>query len=496
MAALAAAPLAVVLAAMALLHWPALWAGLAGLGVAAALAAFAFALPGGAGDAAGVAAEAFSTTATILWIILPALTLYELQTRAGAFERLRAGLTALSPDRGVQVLLIAWFFGLFMEGAAGFGTPVALAAPLLVGLGVVPVRAVALALLGHCAGVSFGAVGTPVLAQVAATGLDGVAIAGATALLHLAVAGLLAVLVMRLASEAPLDAAQVGLALLAAFAFTLPATALAVLAGPEVATLGGALIGGACFAALVRARAGRAAGAGAGDRTTDWRLADVLPYLLIVALVLASRLIGPLTEVLAAPRWGWTLAEGRFSGGIQPLYHPGSLLAAGLIVAALASGRGRLIGPALAAAAARLVPVAAALLAMLLLARLMVHAGMIDALAQGAAGAGALWPLLAPAIGVLGTFVTGSATASNILFTGFQVQTAQALGLGAVPMAAAQGFGAAIGNAVAPHNIIAGSATVGLAGREGAVLALTARPVALCTLAAGVLLLGWTAAGG
>lgn len=100
---------------------------------------------------------------------------------------------------------------------------------------------------------------------------------------------------------------------------------------------------------------------------------------------------------------------------------------------------------------------------------------MIDALASTAANvAGPMWPLLAPAIGVLGTFVTGSATASNILLTEFQVATARQLGLSVLGLGAAQGFGAAVGNIICPHNIVAASATVKLVGREGEVLRQTA----------------------
>jgi lactate permease len=127
---------------------------------------------------------------------------------------------------------------------------------------------------------------------------------------------------------------------------------------------------------------------------------------------------------------------------------------------------------------------------MLGLARLMVHAGMIDTLAQAAAaGLGPVWPAAAPFVGVLGTFVTGSATASNILFTDFQAATAAALGLPALWLAAAQGFGAAVGNMVCPHNIVAGAATVGVAGKEGETLRLTIVPCLVYALAGGALVL-------
>ncbi len=474
---LATLPLLMVLLAMALLHWRAALAGAAGLGVALVLV-----WAGGVLDGpllAGVALEALSSTATILWIILPALVIFELQSRVGALERLRAALAGISDDRAVQALLIAWFFGLFMEGAAGFGTPVALAAPLLVGLGFGPVRAVALALLGHAAGVSFGAVGTPALAQVEMLGLAGTTLSGWTMALHLLPMVLLALGVMRLAGDGPLSRRQAGLAVMAALCFALPALALAWLAGPELPTLGGALVGGAVFAMIVRRREAQAPGGG-------WALADLLPYLLILALVLATRLIAPLQEALSGLWLGWEWAG--YSGGIAPLYHPGSLLVLGLVMAAVATGRQAALTPSLMAALRRLASVALALLVMLMLARLMVHGGLIAQAAEAAAALGLLWPLLAPLVGALGTFVSGSATASNILFTEFQAASARALDLPLAPMAAAQGAGAAIGNAIAPHNIIAGTATVGLTGRDGEVLARTLAPVLAYTAALGLLL--------
>ena len=477
--ALAALPILVVVLAMAVLHWRAALAGAAGLCVALVVVLGSSGSSGGGLLVAGVAAEAASSTLTILWIILPALVIYEVQLRSGALERMRLALTRLSDDRAVQALLIAWFFGLFMEGAAGFGTPVALAAPLLVGLGFTPVRAVALALLGHAAGVSFGAVGTPALAQIELLGLHGSQLAALTMMVHALPLCVLALWVMRLATDAPLTRRHAGIALLAALCFLIPALLLAWLAGPELPTLGGALIGGAIFAGVMRSRH--------LPRTDErnWRLADLAPYLLIVALVLLTRLIPPVQGALSSLWLGWEWSG--FSGGFAPLYHPGTLLAAGLVTGALLTGRGALLGPATGAALRRLASVALALLVMLALARLMVHGGLIAQLAGAASQAGALWPLLSPFIGVLGTFVSGSATASNILFTDFQAATARALDLPVVLMAAAQGVGAAIGNAIAPHNIIAGAATVGLSGRDGEVLARTLIPALTYTACAGII---------
>jgi lactate permease len=488
LAALAAAlPLAVVLVAMGALHRSAAQAGAAAVAVAGVLAFTLFdlaaAAPGGAVAASlGTLAEAGFSAATILWIILPALALYEFQGRSGALLRIRDALAGLTPNRRLQAILIAWFFGLFMEGAAGFGTPVALSAPLLVGFGYGPVRAVALALLGHAAGVSFGAVGTPALVQADLAGLDPRALAGTTALLHAALAPALLWAMVRMAGEGPLSGAERRWTALAAACFLVPSLALAALAGPELPTLGGALLGAAAFVALLRRAGGGALPPARG------LLADLAPYLLILALVLATRLAPPLREAALAVELGWALPGG-FSGSFAPLYHPGTLLLAGLVIGALATGRAATLGPALGAGLRRLAPVALALLFMLALSRTMVHSGMIEALAGAAAATGLFWPLLAPAIGVLGTFITGSATASNILFTDLQTGAAARLGLPPAALAAAQGFGAAIGNTVAPHNIIAGCATVGGTGREGEILARTLLACALYAAAGGGLAL-------
>ncbi|MGY6550178.1 MAG: L-lactate permease [Roseinatronobacter sp.] len=475
---LAASPLLVVLAAMALLQWRAALAGAAGLMVALAVI-WTMGDRGESALLAGVVLEALSSTATILWIILPALAIFELQSRVGALDRFRQSLAQISNDRSVQALLIAWFFGLFMEGAAGFGTPVALAAPLLVGLGFPPVRAVTLALLGHAGGVSFGAVGTPALAQITLLGLPAPSLAGWTMLLHLAPMILLALVVVRLTQEHRLVWAQVRLAVLAAICFVLPATLLAWLSGPELPTLGGALIGGVAFVALTR-QPHRPS-----PSRAHWQVADLMPYLLILALILLTRLVGPVQSALSGLWLGWNWRQ--YSGGLAPLYHPGTLLVLGLGLAAVLTGRTAALGPALGAGLRRLAPVALALFVMLALARLMVHGGLIEQAAQAAAQAGPLWPILAPLIGALGTFVSGSATASNILFTEFQAATARRLDLPLLPMAAAQGVGAAIGNAIAPHNIIAGTATVGLSGRDGDVLRRTLAPALAYALCAGAI---------
>lgn len=509
-AALAALPIVVILVLMLWRGWSAARAGVAGVVVALSLAFAAFDFPAAlgpgatAGDALlGTAAEAGFTALTILWIIGPALGIHELQLRTGAADVLRSALAAFAPDPRILALLVAWFFVLFMEGAAGFGSSVALAAPFLVSAGFRPVPAVTLALVAHVVGVSFGAVGTPIVPQIAATGLSGREIARATGIYHtlLGWIPLLAMLLLvRRSAPGGAGAAPIWRWAGAAFlCFVAPFTLLWVFVGPELPTLAGALFGGVAFALLVRLWGRR----GAPDRpevgiglegksapTTPEVLRAAAPYLVLVGLVLFTRLVPPVRDGLRSVTLEWSLG-GPFEGSVQPLHHPGTMLLMGFAVGALLQRTPlETLARSFVAATGRLLPVTVALTAMLLLARVMVHAGMTETLAGvAAASAGGVWPLLAPFVGVLGTFVTGSATASNILFTDFQQQAAAAAGLPVLGVVGIQGFGAAVGNMICPHNVVAAGATVGLAGREGEILRRTLPPALLYTLAGGALAL-------
>jgi lactate permease len=546
-AVLAGAPILVVLALMVGRRWAASRAGLVGAGLALVVAVTVFGFgrdtPAEAttlGAFAGTFGEALFTSATILWIVLPALAIHHLQVSTGATDQLRVALAGLAADPRLLALLIGWFFALFVEGAAGFGASVALAAPFLVGIGYRPLDAVVVAMLGHAIGVSFGAIGTPIVPQVAATGLPGLDIAGATAQLHLVTGWLLLIAMMLVASRAvglPARGAIWAWTGLAGIAFLGPFWAIATFVGPELPTLAGALIGAGVFVAALRLagrrgdpaaavalggaasgataplierlpRPARVASADRGDTAAGDPVAPAppagavdppgatellragAPYLVLIALVLVTRLVPAIGDPLDAVQVSWTLPGG-FAGRFAPLTHPGTLLAAAFLGGALLQQVGMpAVRRALGTTVAQLGGVTIALVAMLSLARIMVHAGMTQSLAEAAAGAaGGVWPVVAPLVGVLGTFVTGSATASNVLFTDLQVATADALDLPLLPMVGAQGYGAAVGNIVCPHNIVAAGATVGLTGGEGDVLRRTLLPALGYAVAGGVLVL-------
>jgi lactate permease len=517
----AALPILLVLVLMLGLGWPASRAGIAGAALALVVAILGFGfgtdvLPevGLAGGLAGVAAEAGFTSLTILWIIFPALAIYHLQVATGGTDVLRVALGRLSGDPRILALLIAWFFTLFMEGGAGFGSPVALAAPFLVGVGYKPLVAVVIAMIGNGVGVSFGAIGTPIVPMVAATDFEALELSAASAVYHLAFGLVPLIVMMFIASRGTgtrMTGAIWGWTVFAGAAFLVPMWAIATFVGPELPTLGGALAGMAAFVGvlvLVRRPADHEEGAPtaaepAAGRATDPATAEGAgtpmalpgaeseelagvdtgvaallragaPYLILIGLVLLTRLVPAVADTLDAAVLSWTL-EGGFTGSMSPLTHPGTLLVVSFLLGAAVQrvSVDTLMG-AITTTLRQLVPVTIALVAMLLLARLMVRSGMTEALATAAADSTAsAWPVLAPLVGVLGTFVTGSGTASNVLFTDLQVATAEKLGYDVLPLLGAQNFGAAVGNPIAPHNIVAGGATVGLTGGEADVMRRT-----------------------
>ncbi len=513
---LAILPIAAILILMVAAKWSAAVAGAtAAIGaIILALTAFDF----GGGDpfspvegVTGVLARAAWVAFTVILIIGPALGIHYLQLRTGATTALEAGLARITPDPRVAALLIVWFFSLLIEGAAGFGTPVALAAPFLVAAGFKPITAVVGALVGHTSAVAFGAVGTPTIAQLTIVDYSARDLAWSVAP-YVAVVGLvLAFVVARLVGTlVPAAGPPWRWMAVAYVAFFMPYLFIARFIGPELPSLLGAIGGAAIFVVAVRYSLKRRRLNGAANRQTP-QSADVqsalasdeseqpdvseprmgvvaagAPYIVLIALVLLTRLVPAVQNATRSREVRWELF-GHFSEGIQPLYHPGLLLALAFVGGALWQ-RAAVSDIRLAAqkSARQVLPVFVALVAMVTVAFTMSESGMTTQLAVAAAGVGAAWPLLSPVVGALGSFMTGSATASNILFTEFQDQTAASAELDALPLMGAQGVGSALGGLVAPHNVVAGAATVGLSGREGEVLTRTLPIAGVCLVVAGV----------
>lgn len=487
-------------------------------------------------------------TGAVLWIIFGAILLLNTLKHSGAIKAIRGGFANISPDRRIQVLIVAWLFGCFIEGASGFGTPAAVAAPLLVALGFPAMGAVMLGMMVQSTPVSFGAVGTPIVVgvtgglnkaeiseQLIARGSDWEAfyrlITSEVAITH-AIIGVLIPLLMctmltrffgrnRSWSE---GLAVAPFALFAGLAFVLPYAAAGVFLGPEFPSIIGALVG---LAIVVPA-----AKMGFLQPKKPWDFADAkdwpvawmgsieikldkltakapmsvglawLPYLLLAILLVLSRVnpaVKSFFQTNLVVGWKNILGETGLSGSIEFLYLPGGIMVM-VVLATFLLQRMKFseLTAAVSESSRTLLGAGFVLVFTIPMVRILINSGvnmaslpsMPRAMAElVASSVGSIYPFFSPAVGALGAFIAGSNTVSNLMMAQFQFDTAQLIGVSGALLVAVQAVGAAAGNMIAIHNVVAASATVGLLGREGEILRMTIIPTIYYLVMAGLLTL-------
>jgi lactate permease len=483
-------------------------------------------------------------TLGLLWIIFGAILLLNTLKHSGGITAIRAGFTTISPDRRIQAIIIAWLFGCFIEGASGFGTPAAIAAPLLVAVGFPAMAAVLMGMLVQSTPVSFGAVGTPIVVGIN-SGLDTATlgeqlvaqgsswsiflqqITSGVAITH-AIVGTVMPLVMALmltrffgkekSWKAGFEVAP--FAIFAGLAFTLPYVATGVFLGPEFPSLLGGLVGlaivttAARFNFLVPKKAWDFADA--KDWPAEWigtiemKLDDLaarpmsavrawLPYVLVGLILVISRIFPQVSAALKSVSIAFPniLGETGISASIEPLFLPGGILVAVVLITFFLHGmRAAELKAAVKESSSVLLSAGFVLLFTVPMVRILINSGvnasdlpsMPIAMARYVADSvGGIYPLLAPTVGALGAFLAGSNTVSNMMFSQFQFGVAQSLGISGAMIVATQAVGAAAGNMVAIHNVVAASATVGLLGREGLILRKTVWPTLYYVLFTGVI---------
>lgn len=419
-------------------------------------------------------------TLFVLYIIWGALLFYRTTDEAGAVDAIGKGLPRLTPDRGVQALLLGWVFSTFLQGVGGFGVPVAVTAPLLVGLGFPPLAAIVIPSVGHPWAVTFGSLGSSFFALMAATGRSGASLAPWSAiLLGIACLGCGAGTLWAAGGKQTLRS---GLSTLFIIGLPMAATQYLVVThglwsiGAMTAGLIGLVIGVAWARWRPSDQADDAMTAATDSPSSlplDWAL---IPYGLLIVIVLLAQLVPPVRDLLGQvvlrvqfPRLttarGWVVPaqEGRT---INVFGHPGALL----VYASLATyvlyrcrdyyrpGAARRIGQGVVT---RAVSSSLGTAAMVGMAVTMEHAGMTHRLADGIARlAGPVFPVTAPFIGALGAFMTGSNTNSNVIFGDLQQSVAALVGVSPLIILAGQTAGAAVGSAFAPAKVIVGCSTV------------------------------------
>jgi lactate permease len=543
---LALAPLVVVGVLLVGLRWPAKKAMPVGYVLVALLAISVWGISPLTVAAASV--EGIIIAVGLLYIIFGALLLLATLTESGAILTIRSAFTRISPDRRVQAIIIGWLFGSFIEGASGFGTPAAVAAPLMLALGFPAMAAVMVGMIIQSTPVSFGSAGTPILvgvfggltgdpaveAHIASLGMTmpeylahvGVRVATLHATAGTLIPLFLACMLTGFFGRRRSFAEGLGVwkfALFAAFAMTIPYVTVAILLGPEFPSLLGGLIGlgVVVFAAqrgfLLPEKAWEFAPRAqwekewmgnvdpeeelARDRPQMGLFRAWVPYLLVALVLVLTRVpFLPLQSTLSGIAVRWPNIFGTpITGAIQYLYSPGFVFLLVIFATYLIH---RMTFSHIAAswrvASGQILGAGIALLFALPLVRVFINSGpnlnasglqsMPITLAEGAASlAGSAWPFFAPWIGALGAFIAGSNTVSNLTFSLFQFATAQSIGAYPAVVVAAQAVGGAAGNMIAIHNVVAAAATVGLLGQEGAILRKTIFPMIYYCLLAGSL---------
>ncbi len=485
---LALLPVLAVLLLMVGFGWGGSRAGMAGFLTALLLALFVF---GGDALLAIVAiGKSVFLAADVLYIVWMALFFYNVTNEAGTVALIGRSLPRLTPDRAAQSLLISWIFVSLLQGVGGFGVPVAVVAPLLVGLGYSATQSVIMASLGHGWAVTFGSLGTSFVALTAVTGLPGELLAHDAALV-LGMACLISgALVAYVSAGWGGLLRSLPMLLLVGATMGLTQWFVAVQGLWTLGSTSGALAGAFAGVAYVLSPLGRSKTKRASAQADSSRslVLALAAYLILLLLAFSINLIAPLHALMdsvllqvqfpaVATAFGWEVPaeSGR---GISLFGHAGAILFYAGAIAFLLYKRAnyfehddawRVIWRKVSKSA---VKSTVSILALVAMASLMTHTGMTQIIARGISEtvSAQVYPLFAPFIGTLGAFMTGSNTNSNVVFGALQQETAALLALSVPIVLAGQTAGASLGSVLAPAKIIVGCSTVGLGGQEGPVI--------------------------
>lgn len=479
-------------------HWGGDEAAVAGLCVAMIVAVGLF---GGGTDLLALAvAKGMWTALSIILVIFPALLIYEVSREAGAFSVIRQGMETFTPDKVLQVLAIGWIFVDFLQGITGFGVPVVVCAPLLISMGVRPLTAVVITLLGQAWGNTFGTLGLAWEGLVGQSDLSNPEVFRATLLWTtnmLVVVNIVTGLaitwlaggrkgVRRNAFTVVLLAAAQGFGQ-TGFALLNPA-----LCNFIVATLSMGIIFIIGRLPYYRHPADLNDALPTAEKSYETEhgmslLQAFIPYVFLVGAAVLVLLNDSLKNFLG--QWKIALAfDGKTTAlgfathassayaPLAPLTHSGAFLIAAAAMGYICYRHWKYIGDEgfghiVKNSLQKTIPSGIAVIGLIAMSKVMDETGQTTILAQGtAAAAGGFYPFLAPFIGLLGTFMTASNLSSNILFGGFQEQVAGMLGISKIQLLAAQTVGGGVGSILSPSKILLGTTAAGILGREGEVM--------------------------
>lgn len=456
-----------------------------------------------AGEAATATLEG---VVTAIWpiaiIIIAAMFTYNLCVATGAMDLIKRMLISVTNDKRVLVLILAWGFGGFMEAVAGFGTAVAIPAAMMVALGFDPLFSAVVCLIANAAPPTFGSIGIPTTTAAGLIGVDSISLAG-PAMNMLAIPAFLSPFIIvwltgKMEKGSRPFRGMVGFTFLAAISYVLPALLVAHFVGAEFVDLVGNTV--SLLVMLVVAKMRKPTTdpayimvAGSSDpeesANTNSGLAETkasdyvkawAPYvLMLIFLIVSSKLVPPVNAFLAKFTSKFVIFSGE-NGATVSLAWIGNggvmIFLAGIIGGLIQGASFKTMGSTLVKTCKSMWKAIATIIFIIAVAKVMGYSGMTSGIAFLLASlTGSMFPLLAPVVGIIGTFVTGSTTSSGILFSKMQAEVAQQIGADAIQLVAANMAGGAIGKLISPQSIAVAIAAIGLNGADGKIMGRTVK---------------------
>ncbi|WP_428378855.1 L-lactate permease [Olsenella sp. Marseille-QA0557] len=435
-----------------------------------------------------VATAALEGFAMALWpiviVIIAAVFTYNLTVHTGAMETIKGMLCSVSADKRILTLLIGWCFGGFLEGMAGFGTAVAIPASMLMALGISPVTAILSCLIANGVPTMFGSIGIPTTTLASITGIDAGALATVQAIQvfpFVIACPILMVMLVGGGSKALKGALPA--ALVAGFSFAIPLVAGAYFIGADLPDV----VASVCSLALTFAYS---LTHHEGKIPAEYRLEIASPNssesvaekirawspfaLIFVVLLLTSKLFPFINVPLSAIKSTVNIYAGDPTATLTFSWvnTPGVLIfICGIVGGFIQHCPLREMFGVLIATIKQMSKTIITMLGVLACAKIMGYSGMIASIATFFVTAlGGAYPLVAPFLGALGTFVTGSGTSSEVLFGNVQLHAAQSIGVNETWLVASNSLGISAGKMLSPQNIAIGCAACGLTGKDGEIL--------------------------
>jgi lactate permease len=512
---IAALPVVVLLGSLALGHIKAHYAAMLGLTTALLVAIFGFHMPARLAGATAVLGAGYGLF-PIGWIVLNVIFMYQLTVETGRFNVLQHSMTGITQDRRLQLLLIAFCFGAFFEGAAGFGTPVAVTAAILIGLGFRPLQASGLSLIANTAPVAFGALATPIIALAKVTGYSEVTLGAMTGRI-LAPFCVLVPFWLICAFVGWQGMLEVWPAILVAgVSFAIPEVLISNLHGPWLANIGSSVISMICLVAFLfvwhpkkiwtfegeeaKTESRASHGYNRAEVTRAW-----VPWIILSVIVFmwgtqTGKTLMNTPEKVFKSMATWSTPPSKITNPqfpvaalnnvvlrtppvvLKPTKEPAvfglnwiSATGSGILVAAIISGliMGLSVSKIFAIYGRTIMKVRYSLLtiaAMLAIGYMTRYAGLDATMGLAFARTGHLYPFFGTLLGWLGVALTGSDTSSNVLFGSLQKITAQQVNVSPILMASANSAGGVMGKMIDAQSIVVASTATQGYGHEGSIL--------------------------